>query len=202
MPEITPLVVSTNLLRFLNEKSLSNQIEKVVKKRGENQGFTDNSFELMMKAVGWRSGQAWCAYYVKLVFMQMYSFDRDYLAKNFTGGAVNNLTITQNNNKRGDKRYVAITSGSPQIGDIFVLSGHTGIVLNVISGNKVQTIEGNTNFKGSREGDKTESITRDLTIGKKSYGQSVLGFIRRVFTQEELSKLAYDEKQQTFIFTK
>ena len=160
-----------------------------------------------MRAVGWSTSQAWCAYYMKLVMMQMFSFDRDFLAKNFTGSAQGNFNTIRELNRLGDKRYLAITSGSPQVGDIFVLQnlsnkalGHTGLVLKNLGDNKVQTIEGNTNFQGSRDGDKIESLTRDLNIGQNSFGQKVIGFIRRNWTPEELDKLNYDDSKQTFVF--
>lgn len=196
--EVTPLVIVNNFSKFLEKNNLVNQIEK----RG-NKGFVDSSFELMMKKVGWVSGQAWCAYYVKLVFMQMLSFDRDFLVKNITGGAANNFYAIQSLNKKGDKRYLAMNSGLPQVGDIFCQgvsgNGHTGIVIEILGGNKVKTIEGNTNLKGSREGDRVLSLTRDLTIGGLSQGKKNIGFIRRNFTPQEIEKLEYDEAKQTFI---
>jgi hypothetical protein len=196
--EITPIVIVNNFSKFLEKNNLLNQIEK----RG-NKGFVDSSFELMMEKVGWISGQAWCAYYVKLVFMQMLSFDRDFLAKNFTGGAANNYYAIQSLNKQGDKRYLAISSGTPQIGDIFCQgvsgNGHTGIVIENLGGNKVKTIEGNTNLKGSREGDRVLSLTRDLIIGGASQGKKNIGFIRRNYTPQEIANLYYNDAKQTFI---
>ncbi len=205
---ITPLVVATNISQFFDSTKLDKQLEKAIIKKGdENLGFQNDVFEAMMRSVGWQTTQAWCAYYVKLIMMQMFSFDRDFLARYFTGSAQGNLETVNNLNKVGKKRYLAIYSGTPQVGDIFVLQnvkspgkGHTGLVLKNIDGNKIQTLEGNTNFQGSREGDKTESLTRDLTIGGISLGQRVIGFIRRNWTNQELERLTYDEDKQTFVF--
>jgi hypothetical protein len=197
---ITPLLVPTMLTKFLDRKGLSNQFEKV----GKNVGFKDAAFESMMKSVGWRGGQAWCSYYVKLIYMQLFSFDRDYISKYFSGGAVQNLLTFESLNRGGDLKYVASRKNDPQIGDIFVLQGHTGIVVEVYGveggGYKVLTVEGNTNFKGSREGESTENIKRTLTIGKPTFGQNMLGYVRRNFTKAQIDALYYDEEEGTFKF--
>ena len=205
-PPQTPLVITTNLGRFLDKKNLKNQIEK----RG-NRGFVDPAFESLMrsKEVGWWDGASWCAFYVKLVLSQMYSFDREWVAKNLTGKAVNNLYVVGRLNNSGDKRYLAITSGAPQIGDVFIQQnttgdrsfGHTGFVLDVFSGNNAITLEGNTSQRGVREGEGTFELRRNLTIGSVSGGKKVIGFIRRNFTQEELAKLTYNLEKETFEFS-
>jgi len=33
-----------------------------------NLGFHDGQFQLMMEAVGWKRGEAWCAYFTELVW--------------------------------------------------------------------------------------------------------------------------------------
>jgi hypothetical protein len=204
-----PLLITSKFGTFLNEKNLSNQMEKAVRGK-QNAGFVNGAFEAMMKSVGWTGGQAWCAYYVKIVLMQMYSFDRDWIVKNFSAKAASNFKTVKALNNRGDMRYVAISTGAPQIGDVFVQEntdgsgkGHTGMVLSIVNGNVCKTIEGNTNLGGSREGEGVYSLTRDLTIGSVSKGSQpkrLVGYIRRNFTTEELNKLNYDENNQTFVF--
>lgn len=206
-----PVLLSATLFTdFLTNRKLINQFEK----RGKNVGFTDASFQAMMKSVGWRSGDAWCAYYVKLVYMSMFSFDRQYISKNFGGGSNSNLVNIERLNDKGDTRYLASRNNDPQVGDIFCQGvqnfgrgqsgyGHTGIIVEVIdkvgNGYKVKTIEGNTNAGGSREGNKSAILTRTLEVGKKA-DKWMLGYIRRNFTPQEIEKLAYDEANQTFIF--
>lgn len=198
----TPLVVTTNLTNILSSANLDKQYEKI----GKNIGFVNASFEAMMKSVGWQGGQAWCSYYVKLVFMQMFSFDRLWLSKNVSGSAMGNLFAIESLNNKGDKRYVAFRTNDVQVGDVFCLQGskggHTGIVTEILSkvgdGYKVKTIEGNTGASGTREGDKTAPLTRTLTIGQNSFGMILKGYWRRNFTQEEESRLKYDESQGTF----
>ena len=206
-----PLLVTNVFTNFLFKKKLDNQEEKIVpklKQLYDNRGFVDGSFEKTMVAVGWGDGQAWCAYYVKLIFMQLYSFDREWLSKNIGGGAMNNLYNVINLNKQGDKRYIAIkTNDQPQVGYVFCLGvsgeGHTGIVVEVLgkSGNgwNVKTIEGNTSTAGVREGFKTQYLTRTLEIGKASKGKIFHGYWKRNFTEQEFSQIVYDEEKDTFV---
>ena len=166
-----------------------------------------------MKQVGWGDGEPWCAYFVKLVFMQMYSFDREWLSKNISGGSNRNLSAVARLNKAGDNRYLAIYTDTPQVTDIFVQEvgntgkGHTGIVTEVLGKNadgsvRVKTLEGNTSLKGVREGQGVFSLTRNLKIGTKSGGESkfMRGYIRRNFSQTEIDNLVFDDKEQTFKF--
>jgi len=208
-PEIKPTPLFSNLfgklLGFLDFRGFSNQLEKQVKKR-QNVGFVDESFELMMRSVGWQSSQAWCGYYVKLILMELFSFDKEWLSKNLGGGAVQNFLNIQNLNKRGDKTYIAFTSGKLQVGDVFcqgiVGNGHTGIIVEILDEetNYCETIEGNTNSSKSREGDKVKKLKRYLKVGKPSGGKIVKGFYRRNFSEEELKSLRYDDEKQTFVF--
>jgi hypothetical protein len=203
--EPTPLLVTTNLTKAISINKLDSQYEKV----GNNIGFVNASFQAMIKSVGWVGGQAWCAYYVKLVFMQMYSFDRVWLSKNISGLAMGNLATIENLNKQGDNRYIAFRTNDVQVGDVFCMQypsggGHTGIVTEILgasgSGFKVKTIEGNTGASGTREGDKTMPLTRTLTIGKDTMGGILKGYWRRNFTDAEREQLRYDEQQGTFVF--
>ena len=206
VPSVTPLLLIQRFGDFLDKRNLLNQLEKQIRGR-KNVGFVDASFEAMMRSVGWWSSAAWCAFYVKLVLMQLFSFDREWLSKNLSGSAIGNLDSVKDANKRGDNRYVAFTEGNLSVGDVFVNKrpegGHTGIILEVLdeSTNRVRTIEGNTNTKKSGEGDKVLILERTLQVGKKSGSQTVVGFFRRNFTDAELEKLNYDEKTQTFVFT-
>ena len=206
IPYASPLLLIQKFGGFLDKRNLLNQMEKQIRGR-KNVGFVNASFEAMMRDVGWWSSAAWCAFYVKLVLMQLYSFDREWLSKNLSGSSIGNLNSVRDANKRGDMRYVAFTDKNLNVGDVFVNKrpegGHTGIILEILdeSTNRVRTIEGNTNTKKSGEGDKVLSLERNLVVGQKSGSQTVLGFFRRVFTEDELKKLNYDEKEQTFVFT-
>jgi hypothetical protein len=207
-PPTNPLFVAkpSLLTDFLNKRKLSNQAE-VYSKVGKNRGFVDASFESMMrKEVDWQDGQPWCAYYIKLVLLQLYSFDRQWISKNITGSAYGNLQTVIALNRKGDKRYIATTNPNelPQIGDVFCQGvqgdGHTGIVIEILDGTKVKTIEGNTSLKGVREGEGVFTLTRDIKIGNKSGSKIVKGYFRRNFTEEEKKMLEFDDQNQTFIF--
>jgi len=199
-----PLVFA-KLLGFLEVTGFASQLEKKVKGRA-NVGFVDSAFEAMMKAVGWQSSQAWCAYYVKLVLMQLFSFDKEWLSKNIGGGAMQNFENVKNLNKKGDKKYIAFTSGKLQVGDIFcqgvVGNGHTGIIVQILDEetNYCETIEGNTDSTKTGEGDKVKKLKRYLTVGKKSGSMTITGFFRRNFTEQELKNIRYDETKQTYVF--
>jgi hypothetical protein len=204
-PPKTPLLITTNFVKAISTNRLDNQYEKV----GNNVGFVNASFEAMIESVGWKGSQPWCAYYVKLLFMQMFSFDRVWLANNIGGLAMGNLTNIESLNKRGDTRYIAFRTNDVQIGDVFCMQypsggGHTGVVSEILgaSGNgfKIKTIEGNTGASGTREGDKTASLTRTMVIGQNTLGGVLKGYWRRNFTDTEKELLVYDEQQGTFIF--
>ena len=198
MPDITnPLLSSFN--PFLTSKGFRGQMERIVK-GAENVGFVDASFQAMMKSVSWKGGEAWCMYFCKLVYMQFYSFDREFLAKHFNGSTGGTLQNVINLNAKGDKRYIFIHQPTPQVADIICLQGHVGLVQEVISPTIVKTIEGNTNLKGVREGEGVTENTRTLIVGKSSFGQMFKGYIRRNFTQDELNKLYFDETEKTLKF--
>jgi hypothetical protein len=202
-PTIT--VIFDKILGFLEVTGFASQLEKKVKGRA-NVGFVDSAFEAMMKAVGWQSSQAWCAYYVKLVFIQLFSFDREWLSKNIGGSSLQNLINVQNLNKKGDKKYIAFTSGKLQVGDVFCAKrtngGHTGIIVQILDEktNYCETIEGNTDSTKTGEGDKVKKLKRYLTVGKKSGSMTIVGFFRRNFTEQEMSIIRYDETKQTYVF--
>jgi len=200
MPDIAnPLLSVFN--PFLTSKGFRGQMERIVK-GSENVGFVDASFQAMMKAVGWKSSQAWCMYYCKLVYMQFYSFDREFLAKNFNGSTSGTLENVINLNARGDKRYVFLNTNTPQIADIICMQGHVALVKEIIDNTHVLTIEGNTNLKGVREGQGVEELKRTLVVGKASAGSTKVfkGYIRRNFSQDELNRLYFDETEKTLKF--
>jgi hypothetical protein len=189
---------------FLKKKGFDAVIERFVK-GAENKGFTNAAFQSMIKKVGWKSGEAWCAYYVKLVMMQFYSFDRNWLNKNLSGSAAGNFYAVQRLNRSGDTRYIIVTTNTPQVGDIVCWGragrGHTGIVTEVINNNKIKSIEGNTSLDGKREGDGVRVLSRTVRVGSNnSEGLVLLGYIRRNFTEEEKKKLYFDEQEQTLKF--
>jgi hypothetical protein len=191
---------------FLTAGGFRNQMEKI-KRGAKNSGFQDIAFENMMKNIaGWKAGEEWCMYYCKAVYMQFFSFDREFLKRNFSGGTLWTPSNIEKLNKAGDRRYVFIRENSPQIGDILILrqrsnaGGHAGIVTEVLSNTKVKTIEGNTSLAKVRNGQGVFELERTLEVGKYSAGNSgmyFVGYIRRNFTQDELNRLYYDNDALT-----
>lgn len=206
--------IATVINPFVESKKFLGQREvKVYLKNGilaENVKFVDATFQSMLKGVGWSTGAAWCAYFVKVFLMSFYSFDAAWLAKNITGSAQGNLNHIEDLNSKGFKTWVASTKNDPQIGDIVVWKsttdsskGHTGIIT-AINSSTWSTIEGNTAAKKEdREGDLVAAKTRPISTSKIGYrggGLQLLGFFRRNFTPSEAAKLYFDEKEQTLKF--
>jgi hypothetical protein len=216
-PSGNPPLLSTNLTTFVSGKGFLSEREKTIyNKKGkkiQNAGFVNSAFESMMRSVGWQGGQAWCAYFIKIFYMQLFSFDRDWIAKNISAGCVRTWNHINKINKSGDTRYIAITSNTPQVGDIFIQQsikkpsdGHIGMINEVIGIDAdgvatVKTVEGNTSLKGAREGEGVFSLTRKLKVGS-ALGESkrLLGYVRRNFTESELNNMVFDESQLTYVF--
>jgi hypothetical protein len=215
MANENPIILAQIMNPFITSKGYEGQSEvKAIMRQGkkinENTKFVDSIFQAMLKTTGWTTGAAWCAYFVKLFLMQFYSFDRDWINKTLSGGAISNLDVISNLNKKGKFTWTADRSNNPQIGDVIVwrtspTKGHTGIVTNV-DATTVTTIEGNTTARSTdREGDlvKIKKYPKDsLKIGQTYRTFTLLGYFRRVFTPEEISKLYYDEAEQTLKFRK
>jgi hypothetical protein len=206
--------IATVINPFVQNKNYVGQREvKVYLKNGklaENAKFVSAVFQSMLKGVGWSTGEAWCAYFVKVFLMSFYSFDAAWLAKNITGSALGNLDTIESLNSRGFKTWVASRKNDPQIGDIVVWKstvkagkGHTGIITDINSSSWT-TIEGNTAAKKEdREGDLVAIKTRPISTSKIGYrgGElQLVGFFRRNFTPAEAAKLYFDTKEQTLKF--
>lgn len=160
--------------KYLGEKELKG-----------NSGFEDSDFQLKMEDCGWDSGQAWCAYYLELIWKEAYkncdSTMIKELDKLFSAGAVR----TWNNFKGSD----FVTDRNPQEGCGVIWqnykagqphwTGHAGIVYKVYSDDSglIETIEGNTNSSGGREGIEVAKKIRPLNFDPKVNGLVLLGFI-------------------------
>jgi hypothetical protein len=144
-----------------------------------NSGFTDEDFEKRMRAVGFQKGHAWCAYFAELVFKEafpakFFELDRLFSAstvqtfKNFRDAAYligyapqpNTLVIWQ-----------SYKEGKP------LTTGHAGIVSKVTSSWEFESVEGNTNSEGGREGFEVAVMHRKVLAEVKN-GLKILGFIQ------------------------
>jgi len=156
-----------------------------VDESGANTSFANKVFEDMLKKVGWKSGESWCMYFAKAVHWETFPKDRANIQSILNGSTQRSFTNAQND-KTGT--YTVITSGQPKLGDIAVWQkvsspayGHAGIVIKS-SGDSFETIEGNTNKEGSREGTSVLKKTRPLKYGETAPNSDLKlkGFIRKI----------------------
>lgn len=149
-----------------------------------NMGWEDKRFEELMEDCGWQKGQAWCSYFCELVWKLAFLETEVYpsLDKLFSAGAVK----TYNNFKES---CLFEMSKKPDKGAIVVWqtwkknlpqwTGHAGIVSEYKNGNEIETIEGNTNKNGKREGMEVAYRRRILTMDARN-GLVMRGFIHPI----------------------
>lgn len=148
-----------------------------MEKKG-NSGFMDQSFEKEMKEEGWENGWAWCSIFCKVVFKNCFPAKSDELNKLFSASAVK----TFENFRAAGYPFSQIPTvdalviwqnqkdGKPQ------WTGHAGIVVSV-NGDTFESVEGNTNDVGGREGYIVARRTRKV-IHNIANGLEILGFIK------------------------
>lgn len=111
--------------------------------KGSNAG---KQVEIYLKSVGLGKGYAWCMAFVYWCVQQAFSAKGLTPPLKRTGGVRDQHIFS--------KKWAV---KAPQPGDIFMMiysngSGHTGFVEKLLPGGYIQTLEGNTNDEGSREG--------------------------------------------------
>jgi hypothetical protein len=129
-----------------------------------NQGFKSPEFEKKMHAVGWDKGEAWCILFAELVYKEAYPELYPELEKLFSDSVVETHRLIT---KAGYE-----PSSIPVLGSLMIMqhytnnkpdwTGHAGVVTQVHSHSTWVCVEGNTNSKGSREGDSVQYKTRSL----------------------------------------
>jgi LPXTG-motif cell wall-anchored protein len=145
-----------------------------------NAGFSNTEFQALMEQIGWQPGDAWCVYFVKLVWYNMApDFLKQKILNNVTGS-----TWTTWNNLNHDPNFKV--SAIPRTGDMAIwrmysngeptLDGHAGIVKKLGFGN-FTTVEGNTNTGGGTEGYIVAEKTRNIDYITNN-GLRLVGFIR------------------------
>lgn len=139
-----------------------------------NSGFSNADFQKRMEAVGWIKQQSWCAYLAELIWKEaMPEYFKEF-DKLFSGSA----TATYKNFDIA-KWHVGLT---PSLGAVVIWrygndwKGHAGIVIET-NGSTFQTVEGNTNDKGGREGYIVARKIRLLNQPHKENGLNLVGFI-------------------------
>lgn len=151
----------------------------ITEKKG-NTGWTNAQFEKDMRIIGWYVGAAWCAFVAKYIFLEAYCTNAKItkVIKNcFTGGALDTW-------HRVVKDGTFKTGTTPKPGAIVIwqhgstTKGHVGIVESVdFKTNTMQTLEGNTNAAGSREGNCFAKKPRTIERPFRADGLNVVGYI-------------------------
>lgn len=143
-----------------------------------NRGWRDKAFEAKMKATGWQSGHAWCAYFTELVWTEAYK-GTDH-AKRFVSLFSPSATATFSNFS-GSQFYK--TGTRPQPGALAVWrygtgwKGHIGVVDAIVDSQTFTCIEGNTNAAGGREGVAVARKRRKVALGGRGPGLNLIGFV-------------------------
>ncbi len=148
----------------------------------DNKGFYNAEFEKEMKVAGWYVGAAWCAFFTKLIWSKAYA---DYkplqsvVDRMANGGALMTL-----NNFKNNGQFPITQNALPGSIAIWRMGdgsrGHAGIVVRKVDANTIETIEGNTNTSGSREGDRVAAKLRTLNRPFKADGLNLYGFINPI----------------------
>ena len=130
-----------------------------------------------MVAVGFEKKQAWCSYFAELVAKESLPDKVKELDKLFSASAVQTFKNFQSAGYEISKIPVldSVVIWQNYEDNNAQWTGHAGIVSKVINTSSFQSIEGNTNDKGGREGYIVAEKIRS-TLKKKS-GLNVMGFI-------------------------
>lgn len=155
---------------FLNEMEI-----------GNNESFANSAFQQMLRNVGWVSGEAWCMYFAKAVYMQAFPKKSDAINSVLTGSTQQSFQ----NAIRHPELFKVITDGPARKGDIVIWqntkkpsSGHAGIVLKKTDTDHGEVVEGNAGVSSNGEGQKVTINNRVLLPGTVEGSLKVLGFLR------------------------
>lgn len=136
-----------------------------IKEIPQNKGWKNKDFEKKMRKMGWRAGQAWCMYFVKLVLIEAYELLEDvemasWCDKHLNGGVLSSF-------RKLKPQMTVLSEVEPEKGAIGFMqndgreTGHSFVVERIGSRGEVITIEGNTDASaGRREGDGVYRRTR------------------------------------------
>lgn len=144
------------------------------RERPGNTGWLDADFEADMKGVGWKRGQAWCAYFVRLCVR---------LAQGKLVDKTSASAVTTYRNYKA----AGLAGDEPRVDSIAVWQswkngkatpqGHVAIVEKVDSATRTMScIEGNTDGSGGREGDGVYRKVRYTYPRPTRNGLVLLGF--------------------------
>lgn len=141
-----------------------------VREIGNNAGFNDAIFEAKLRDLGWRPGQAWCAYFAKMIYTDVY-FGTEYSP--IIQATLSPLVIVTWRRAKASQYFQ--TQDKPVVGGIVCWStgngkGHIGIHVMLRDEFNTTTIEGNTSRAGVRDGDQVMLKRRKLQPTAKHNG--------------------------------
>lgn len=143
----------------------------------QDKGFDDKQFEQKMKAIGWKVNLPWCAYFIRLVFLEAFENEKRQLLKQLISSSSQQ---TFANFKKNEKNYNWFsTSKNLQAGSIAVWQsqknqsrGHLAIVESV-SNNGFISIDGNSGANPPR----IKRTNRSLNEFNETTGNKLIGFV-------------------------
>ena len=135
-----------------------------VKEIGKNASFDNEEFGELLSLYGWVPGYPWCMFFAKAVWHLRYT-DTDHAP--VVMDVLNGSTISSF--RRAKQNPLIHVTDMPVIGGIVIwetapIRGHAGIVSKVKNEFDILTIEGNTNKRGSRDGDTVLERSRPLNV--------------------------------------
>jgi hypothetical protein len=179
---VTATIVVGTVLYFRRKQRIVRYAKKFIGEEeiSGNMGFVNDDFQSMMEKYGdFREGNQWCMSFAKMIWMQ--KFGKKY--KDDLDNLMTPSTQTTWQNFANDTSGKFKESDKPSKGAIVIWQyynngvaewkGHAGIVQN-FTDKDFDTIEGNTNAEGGREGievaQKTRPYNWDVTQGLRLKG--------------------------------
>ena len=149
----TSLIVTANAMKWLG-----------VKEKPRNSGFFNKEFEQLMRHTGWITGYPWCASFIRMLFITTFEKMGEFvIAKDMkrilSHGVLNTFRAVKKS------KYFDISKEPLGIGSIVFWhthgqNGHEGLYIWDKSKLAIETIEGNTNSFGSRDGEYVATKSR------------------------------------------
>ena len=147
-----------------------------------NAGFKDPAFLAKMVARGWEKGQPWCGYFGKQCWVEGYADNPQFQLKIkqlLNGGAQSTLE-----NCKASGLFVINMIPAPGALIIFLEGkgpeGHEAVGTSAAMNNIFQTVEGNTNTDGSRDGYEVAAKTHELGRPYNPKGLNIVAIIHPV----------------------
>lgn len=132
-----------------------------------------------MRAFGWQPGWSWCAIAAKKWWLAGY---RAVLPELYELVSSCFSPSVQTSERRFQRTFPSCVSQTPAVGSLCVFhsgvtaQGHIGLVVSVGAG-VFQSVEGNTNSRGGREGIEVAGKTRKLDFARHDTGLWLSTFI-------------------------